>query len=145
MITKLKYVGVTIEDLIELYILMIRSITEYCSTVFHSSLTQKLSNKIEAIQKASLRVILGVMYVNYEAALEMCGLLTLHERRERRSLQFALKCTKHPINKNTFPLNSTLDQHEVRNREVFRVNKSYTETYKNSAIPQLQRRLNNVF
>ena len=145
MITKLKYVGVTIEDLIELYILMIRSITEYCSTVFHSSLTQKLNNKIEAIQKASLRVILGVMYVNYEAALEMCGLLTLHERRERRSLQFALKCTKHPVNKNIFPLNSTLDQHEVRNREVFRVNKSHTQTYKNSAIPQLQRRLNNFF
>ena len=145
MITKLKYVGVAIEDLIELYSLKIRSITEYCSTAFHSSLTKKLSNKIEAIQKSSLRVILGVMYVNYDAALEMCGLLPLHERREHRSLQFALKCTKHPINKNIFPLNPSLDQHEVRSREVYKVNKSYTETYKKSAIPQLQRKLNEFF
>ena len=124
---------------------MIRNITEYCSTAFHNSLTQKLSNKIEAIQKASLRVNLGVMYVSYEAALEMCGLLTLHGRREHRSLQFALKCTKHHINKDLFPLNPTLDEHEVRNREVFKVINAHTETYKKSAIPQLQRKLNDVF
>ena len=86
--TKLKCVCVAKEDLIKLYCIMIRSITEHCSTEFHTSLTQKLSNTIQAIQKASLRVILGVMYVSYEAALEMCGLLTLHERREHRSLQF---------------------------------------------------------
>ena len=39
MLTKLRYVGVSIEDLIEIYVLFIRSITEYCTTAFHSSLT----------------------------------------------------------------------------------------------------------
>ena len=40
MITRLKYVGVKIEDLIDIYILFIRSVTEYCSVVFHSRLTK---------------------------------------------------------------------------------------------------------
>ena len=41
MLTKLKYVGVSIEDLVEIYILFIRSVLEYCAVAFHSSLTVK--------------------------------------------------------------------------------------------------------
>ena len=70
MLTKLRYVGTKIEDLVEIYILYIRSITEYCSVAYHSSLTVAQSDKIERIQKVCLRVILGDMYVSYEAALE---------------------------------------------------------------------------
>ena len=44
MLTKLKYVGVPIEDLIELYCLFVRSLTECCNTLFHSSLSLKLQN-----------------------------------------------------------------------------------------------------
>ena len=39
MITKLKHVGVQTEDLLDVYKLYIRSITEYCFVAFHSSLT----------------------------------------------------------------------------------------------------------
>ena len=145
MLTKLKYVGTSYEDLIDIYCKFIRSLTEYASTSFHSSLTQKLENKLEAIQKTSLRVILGSMYVSHEAALEMCGLTTLHMRREHRSLQFAIKCTKHNINQSMFPLNPTQDTHFIRRREKFKVNKHHTESYKKSTIPYLQRRLNDNF
>ena len=82
------------------------------------------------------------MYVSYEAALEMCGLEALHVRREHRSLEFALKCVRHETNKNMFPLNPSTDTHPVRNREVFKVNKCLTESYRKSTIPNLQRRLN---
>ena len=117
MLTKLKFVGASTEDLIHIYCMYIRSLTEYCSTAFHSSLTQKLINKLEAIQKTSLRVILGVMFVSYEAALEMCGLETLYMRREHRSLSFAIKCTKHIDIKYMFCLNPSTDTHNIRNRE----------------------------
>ena len=40
MITKLKYVGTSIEDLIDIYILYIRSIAEHCVVAYHSSLSQ---------------------------------------------------------------------------------------------------------
>ena len=142
MLTKLKYVGVPTQDLIELYCIYIRSLTEYCSTVFHSSLTLKLQNKLEAIQKTCLRVILGVMYVDYTSALEMCGLKSLHMRREHRSIQFALKCTKHQLNQRIFPLNPSTDTHDVRHRKKFKVNMAHTETYKKSSVPFLQRKLN---
>ena len=145
MLTKLKYVGVSTEDLIELYCLLIRSQTEYCSTVFHSSLTQKLTNKLESIQRTSLKVILSEMYVDYESALEMCGLMSLHDRREHKSLKFAIKCTKNTTNKHMFPINPSIDTHMVRYREHFKVNKTHTETYKKSAIPYLQRKLNSHF
>ena len=55
MITKLKYVGVSQEDLINIYNLFIRSVTEYCSVSFHLSLTQKQSEKLERIKKTCLR------------------------------------------------------------------------------------------
>ena len=85
------------------------------------------------------------MYISYIAALEMCGLQTLYMCREQRSLQFALKCTRHIINKHMFPLNRSSDTHNVRNREMFHVNKTHTETYYKSAIPYLQRRLNDYY
>ena len=46
MITKLKYVGVVQEELIDIYILFIRSGTEYGAVSFHSTLTQAQSDKI---------------------------------------------------------------------------------------------------
>ena len=131
MLTKLKYVGVSEEDLIEIFVLFIRSVLEYCAVAFHSSLTVEQATDIERVQKTCLRIILGDSYVSYIAALEMCGLQTLHDRREKRCLDFAVKCTKHPVNKRLFPLNRNLDNNvnNVRSREM-------------SAIPFCQRKLN---
>jgi len=40
MITKLKYVGVPTQDLLDIYKLFVRSLLEYCCVAWHSSLTQ---------------------------------------------------------------------------------------------------------
>ena len=77
-------------------------------------------------------MILGVMYVTYDSALEMCGLETLHERRDHRALKFALKCNNNKGMKTIFPLNPTTDTREIRKREVFKVNKTHTKLYKKS-------------
>ena len=81
MITKLKYVGVGIEDLLDIYILFIRSVTEYCAAKFQSSLTHEQSDKLEKIQKTCLKVILDDSYISNSAALEMCGLQTLFAKK----------------------------------------------------------------
>ena len=146
MLTKLRYVGVSTEDLVDIYVLFIRSITEYCAVAFHSSLTVAQATDIERIQKTCLKVILGDSYVSYPAALEMTGLQTLHDRREKRCLDFALKAIKHPINTRMFPLNRNLDNVlEVRSRETFQVNFARTDQYKKSAIPSCQCILNDHF
>ena len=142
MITKLKYVGVSIEDLLDIYILFIRSVTEYCSVAFHSSLTQEQSDKLEKVQKTSLKIILSESYVSYSAALEMCGLQTLSNRRQKRCLDFAIKSVKHDRNSRMFPRNLVTSERYVRYREIFHVNFAKTSTYKKSAIPFYQRMLN---
>ena len=116
MLSKLKYVGTSQQDLVLLYCLHIRSITEYCSTAFHSSLTAKQTNKLEAIQKTCLRIILGEDYLSYDSALASTGLLSLKARREKRELTFFLKCTKHPTNSTMFPLNPSQDPHNMRKK-----------------------------
>ena len=51
------------EDLIEVYVLYIRSLAKYCLVAFHPSLTIEQSNKIERIQRRALKIILGDMYI----------------------------------------------------------------------------------
>ena len=146
MMTKLKYIGVSTEDLIEIYVLFIRSLTEYCATAFHSSLTLEQSRDIERIQKTCLKVILGDNFVDYAAALEMTGLKTLHDRREERCYKFALKSVRHPTMNRIFPRNQNENKGmEVRNKEAFEVYFARTESYRRSAIPHCQRILNRTF
>ena len=74
---KLRYVGVSREYLIDIYILIIRSDAEYCSVSFPSYLTQEQSNKQEGIQRTCLK-----------SALEIFGLETLENRRNQTCLDF---------------------------------------------------------
>ena len=141
MLTQLKYVGVSREDLLNIYILFIRSVTEYCSVLFHSSLTQAQSNKLEKIQKTCLKVILGDGYEDYDKALEILNLETLSDRRLGRCLDFSLKCLSHTKINRLFPRNPTYNN-RIRS---FNVNFANTEAYQKSTIPFCQKLLNNHF
>ena len=145
MITKLKYAGVPIEDLLNIYILFVRSVTEYCAVVFHPSLNQDEIRKLEMIQKTCLKVILGEMYISYTSAIEMCGLESLFMRRQKRCLDFAGKCLKHPKMRKLFPLNPETSGYELRKKELFKVNFAHTTSYKQSTIPYCQRLLNTYY
>ena len=145
MLTKLRYAGVSTEDLITVYKLHIRSSLEYCGVAFHSSLSSQQAAALERCQAVCLKVILGESFVSYEAALEMTGTKKLSDRRQKRCQDFAKKCLKHPTNARFFPLNPNLGiAHEVRNREKYAVNFARTNAYKNSTIPYCQRMLNSL-
>ena len=113
---------------------------------FHSSLTVENSDKIEHFQKTCLIVILGDGW-RYGAALEMCGLKPLSDRRKDRCLDFARKCLKHPKNSRLFPLKPSDEdiQHDIRQREHFEVNFASKNSYMKSAIPYCQRLLNDFY
>lgn len=146
-LTKLKYAGVQVEDLLELYQLFIRSCTEYCAVAFHSSLTQNEIKALERLQSTCLRIIIQENYVSYSSALEMTGLQTLYDRREERCLNYGLKSIKHSQNSRFFPLNPNLNNNKEipKWREHFHVNYGRTEDYRMSAIPYCQRLLNQHF
>ena len=145
MITKLKYVGVSIPDLIDVFSLFVRSLLEYCSVSWHSSLTQEQSDDIQRVQHTALKVILGKEYTDYQSSLNKCGLESLYSRREKRCLTFGLRSLKHPKHKLMFPLNNIPDATNTRNRNMFEVNFARTSTYQKSAIPYIQNLLNDHF
>ena len=136
-LNKLKYAGIKESDLLTIYKLFIRSVCEYCSVVFHSSLTQELDEKIEAIQSTALKIILAEKYTDYMSALQYFSVDTLYNRRQKHMLKFALKCTNDTHNKNIFPKND-----HMRGKDIFHVNFARTSQYMNSAVPQCQRLLN---
>ena len=81
LLCKLKFIGMNLKDLV--YIAYIRSILEYCCVVWSSSLTIAQDEALERVQKVSLKVILGPVYVNYQSALSVLELETLRIRREK--------------------------------------------------------------
>ena len=92
------------EDLKQIYISFIRSYLEQSCTVWHSGLTVENTNDIERVQKCALKIILKNSYKNYQNALNMLGLESLHSRRKYLCLQFAKKCLKNKKNEITFSI-----------------------------------------
>lgn len=96
--------GLPVAELVNIYVLYIRSVVENCAVVWSSSLTQANVLAIERVQKVSLRIILGENYLNYENALKITQLKTLCERRKKLCLNFAKQCVKNPKTKDMLPL-----------------------------------------
>ena len=118
---------------------------EYGSVSFRSSLTQEQSRKLEGIQRTCAKVIIGDNYLCYQSASEMLGLESLEKRRQKRCLDFSLKCLKHPRNIRLSPRNFNSNNHNLRGHEKFLVNFAKTSCYQKSAIPYCQRLLSEHF
>ena len=129
-------------DLINIYMLYIRSILEQSCQVWHSSLTLEIFQDLECVQKNALKIILQDGYLTYSNALESTGLATLFERRSKLCLKFAKTCIKSKEMKKMFPLNQTEYEINTRFREKYTVAKARTDRLKNSSIPYMQRLLN---
>ena len=71
--------GVETNDLITIYIALIRSLLEYCCVVRHHALPSYLSQELECIQKRAFKVIVPAL--SYSEALHSLNLRTLDERR----------------------------------------------------------------
>ena len=97
------------------------------SVVWHSSLRAHQTNKVENIQKTSLKIILGDNFIDYPAALEMTGLEELSLRRQNRCLVFAKSSLKYPVGQQLFPENIDHGQ-SIRTHEKFVVNCARTES-----------------
>ena len=128
------------EDLVQIYTMYIRSVIEYNSNVWFSSITNEERENLERVQRVACKIILKDDYENYDQALETLNLQTLSDRRQMLARRFAEKCTKSDRFKDLFPLNDNLMG--ARNKEKFKVNFASTDRLKNSTIPAMQRLLN---
>ena len=133
------------KDLVNIYILFIRSILEQSCVIWHSSITEGESDDLERVQKVCLKIILKEKYECYDHALEVTGLENLIDRRKQLCLNFAKKCVKNETTKSMFPLNPSGYNQVTRNAEKFDVQYCRTDRLAKSAIPYLQTLLNQYY
>jgi len=134
LLCKLKFIGMNLKDLVIVYIAYIRSILEYCCVVWSSSLTIAQDDALERVQKVSLKVILGPVYVKYQSALSVVELETLRIRREKLCLSYAKKCLKSQRHSVLFQVEPITYNHQLRNVELSTANYARTEKYRKSVI-----------
>ena len=142
MLHKLFEFGLPQEEMINIYILYIRSVLESSAVVWHSSLTQADQMAIERVQKVALRIILDEDYEGYAQALEVTQLPTLDDRRTTLCKKFAKKCVRNKKTSHMFPINQSLP--DTRHSEKFFVQPARTDRLRDSAIPYMQRLLNSM-
>ena len=142
LLRKVASFGLPYEDLVNIYILFVRSLLEQSAVVWGSSLTKDNIEDLERIQKSALKVIMGENHISYMKALNMLNLETLENRREQLCLKFAKSCEKNPKFSDIFPKNEKIHQMELRNPEVFKVQHANTERFRKSAIIQMQHLFN---
>ena len=142
---KLVEFGVPEQDLLNIYTLYIRSILEQSCQVWHSSLTTENGLDLERIQKNAFKIILKDNYLTYNHALSITGFQTLFKRRETLCLRFAKSCVKNSQTKHMFPENHNRKVYDIktRHKEKYLVTHANTERLQSSAIPYMQRLLNN--
>ena len=117
-------------------LLYVRSILEFNCCVWHFSLTKGQEEELERVQKVACKIILKDQYISYENALETLKLENLSQRRTKLCKRFALNSLRYEKSKDMFPLD------KGRNRNKYKVNFARHSRLLNSAIPQMQRLLN---
>ena len=131
--------GFSQDDLLKVYKSTILPCHDYCSSVFHSSLTLSQTVVLERLQAKALKAIYG-FDPSYRELVELSGLTTLRARREARELAFARKCASSERFKGWFPTRVA-----VRNtREQMIYEEKYARTHRcyNSPLFSMRRRLN---
>ena len=134
---------VNISDLVMLYGQFIRSILEFNSVVWFSSITDEESSDLESVQKTACKLILKNDYTTYEKALEFLELDTLAERRLKLARKFAKVCQNIPQMKPLFE-KPKQKEHDLRNTNKCDVKFAAGKRLYKSAVPSLQRLLNKL-
>ena len=101
----LRCLGASRTQLTDIYTKQIRSILEFSTPVWTSTITKKEIGDIERVQKAAAHIVLGPQYKSYSNALKTLGIQSLEDRRHKLSLSFALKCERNAKHSKWFKLN----------------------------------------
>ena len=110
MLRRLKPLGASETELLDVYDKQIRCMLEFSTPVWTPGLTQAEVNQIERVQKAAFAIILSDKYSSYSRALNYFGRITLSARRTELNLKFANKCLKSDRYKHWFKLNEPSNQ-----------------------------------
>ena len=97
MLRRLKGLGASSPELLDVYQKQIRSVLEMAVPVWEPGLKKEEEKQIERVQKTAFYVILGDVHTSYENSLTVLGSQTLKERRSQICLNFAKKALKQKL------------------------------------------------
>ena len=142
LLRRLKNLGASHEQLLDVYNKQIRSILEFAAVVWHAGLTKENENKIERVQKSAFAIVLAKNYHTYEEACTTLGMTSLKTRRIQLCKSFAVKSAKHPIHQHWFVKNTAKQINTRKDKPVYKTVNVRTERFLKSAIPYLTNLLN---
>ena len=132
MLYQLKRAGISQNDLVKMYVSVIRPVLEYACSVWSTSLPKYLSDAIEMIKTRVLRSIYPGLH--YDGILVLVSLQSLKKRRDNICKAYfnRLKCNTHRLHH----LICGRDVHyRLRNTNVYPIPVTRTDRYKNSIVP----------
>ena len=138
---KLYEFNIPLQDMVQIYCLFVRSILEFNAVVWFASISEEEKSDLERVQKVACKILLKQKYTTYENAQITLKIENLQTRRLKMALKFGKKCLVSPQFSKLFPLNQKTFT-ETRDREKYKVNFANKSRLKNSAIPKIQRLLN---
>ena len=105
--------GFSHTDVVSVYCSLIRPLLEYASQVWHSGLTQSLSDEVEFVQRRCMRIVFPQL--SYADALFVAGLQRLDVRREAAVIKTFGEIKNHShILHNLLPLRSNTHRSNTR-------------------------------
>ena len=153
---KLKQFGLSEEELLTAWKVMLRPITEYAAPLWHSGLLDSDIKKLENLQKKAIGLIFGIVYhsnkryykinnqaVSYEKALEILELPTLEFRREDLTHKFAIDTGNNDKHTGFFE-KKVHSRYNLRKKSNIQEKNCKTDRYFKSGIPYMSRLLNDV-
>ena len=126
----------------QIYFSRIRCKLDQSAVVWNGSLTLKNKSDLERVQKAAIRIICGKNYESYSQTLKELGMVTLSERRENLCLKFAKKSLKINNFGHLFPISTKRHPMKTRGNNYYKISQGFSEQFFKSAIPYMQRLLN---
>ena len=148
MLRRLKGLGATESEMLDVYMKQVRSVLELAVPVWQPALTKHEEKQIERVQRCALYIILGEQYNNYDHALDLLECENLDDRRSNLCEKFAKKSVKHPKYKNWFsentevPPNIATRGNENKVMTKFNPVQTRTKRYRDSPLPYLTDILN---
>jgi hypothetical protein len=129
----LRRAKVSAKDIIQIYCSRVRPILEYASPVWHSGLSNELSDSIEDLQIRACRIAFPSSA--YEEALEAAGMPTLKERRVQLCKAFFenIQSPKDNLYRILPPKKDT--PRNTRSGQKYPLPKTNTKRYKDSFLP----------
>ena len=141
MLRRLKNLGASRSQLLDVYTKQVRSVLELAVPVWHSSLTVADKLSIERVQKAALQIVLGKEYTSYISACESANLKSLEERRQQLCKKFGIKAMKNLKHTKWFKVNTNYRRTRLQQPYLCPV-LSRTKRFENSPISYLTKLLN---